>query len=93
MSMLDGFSIYNQLLVLEEDRPNIAFITPWERYVYAHIPFGLKKCLFLCIELMANVFKNLKYHWMYNNPEISRPNMGCINQERYYRLLVSRIVR
>ena len=42
MSMLDGFSGYNQVLVAEEDRENKAFITPWETYAYARIPFGLK---------------------------------------------------
>jgi hypothetical protein len=42
MSMLDGFSGYNQVLVVEEDRAKTAFITPWETYAYARMPFGLK---------------------------------------------------
>jgi len=42
MSMLDGFFGYNQVLVAEEDRPKMTFITPWETYVYPRIPFGLK---------------------------------------------------
>jgi ribonuclease HI len=42
MSMLDGFSGYNQVLVAEEDREKTTFITPWETYAYARIPFGLK---------------------------------------------------
>jgi hypothetical protein len=42
MSMLDGFSGYNQVLVAEEDMPKMTFITPWEMYVYAQMPFGLK---------------------------------------------------
>ena len=42
MSMLDGFFGYNQVLVAEEDRENTTFITPWETYAYARIPFGLK---------------------------------------------------
>jgi hypothetical protein len=40
--MLDGFSGYNQILVVEEDREKTTFITPWETYAYARIPFGLK---------------------------------------------------
>jgi hypothetical protein len=42
MSMLDGFSGYNQVLVAEEDRENKTFITPWETYSYSIMPFGLK---------------------------------------------------
>ena len=42
MSMLDGFSGYNQVLVAEEDGENMTFIMPWETYAYARIPFGLK---------------------------------------------------
>jgi hypothetical protein len=42
MSMLDGFSRYNQVLVSEEDREKTTFITPWETYAYSRMPFGLK---------------------------------------------------
>jgi hypothetical protein len=42
MSMLDGFLGYNQVLVVEEDREKTSFITPWETYAYAKMPFGLK---------------------------------------------------
>jgi len=41
MSMLDGFFDYNQVLVAEEDREKKTFITPWEAYAYARMPFGL----------------------------------------------------
>ena len=42
MSMLDGFSRYNQVLVAKKDMPNTAFVTPWGTYAYINIPFGLK---------------------------------------------------
>jgi hypothetical protein len=42
MSMLDGFSSYNQVLVAKEDRPKTLFVTPWGTYAYVKIPFGLK---------------------------------------------------
>jgi hypothetical protein len=42
MSMLDGFSGYNQVLVAEEDRPKTTFVTPWGTYSYVCMPFGLK---------------------------------------------------
>jgi hypothetical protein len=35
ISMLNGFSVYNQVLVVEEDKENTTFITPWETYAYA----------------------------------------------------------
>jgi hypothetical protein len=30
------------MLVAEEDRPKTDFVTPWENYVYVHMPFELK---------------------------------------------------
>jgi hypothetical protein len=33
---------YNKVLFVEEDRENTTFITPWETYAYAQMPFGLK---------------------------------------------------
>jgi hypothetical protein len=42
MSIIDGFSGYNQVLVAEEDKEKTTFITPWEIYTYAWISFGLK---------------------------------------------------
>jgi hypothetical protein len=34
MSMLDGFSGYNQVLVKEDDQLKTAFTTPWGTYKY-----------------------------------------------------------
>lgn len=41
MSMLYGFSGYNQVLVKEEDRPKTSFTTPWGTFEYLRMPFGL----------------------------------------------------
>jgi hypothetical protein len=41
MSMLDGFSRYNQVLVKEDDQLKTAFTTPWGTYKYLRMPFGL----------------------------------------------------
>jgi hypothetical protein len=41
MSMLDGFSGYNQVLVDKQDMYKTAFITPWGTYSYIRMPFGL----------------------------------------------------
>jgi hypothetical protein len=39
--MIDGFSGYNQIFVLPEDREKTTFTTPWGTFMYAKIPFGL----------------------------------------------------
>ena len=41
MSMIDGFSGYNQVSVLPKGREKIAFTTPWDTFMYAKMPFGL----------------------------------------------------
>jgi hypothetical protein len=41
MSILDGFSGYNQVLVSSEDRHKMNFITPWRTHAYVRIPFRL----------------------------------------------------
>jgi hypothetical protein len=39
-SLLDGFSSYNQVLVLEEDRLKITFRTKWGTFTYKRMPLG-----------------------------------------------------
>jgi hypothetical protein len=41
MSMIDGFSDYNQISFHEDDREKSAFTTPWGTFMYDKIPFGL----------------------------------------------------
>jgi len=41
LSMLDGFSGYNQIMVDKEDREKTSFTTPWGTFMYARMPFGL----------------------------------------------------
>ena len=41
MSMMDGFSGYNQVVVLPEDQNKTAFTTPWGTFMYSRMPFGL----------------------------------------------------
>jgi hypothetical protein len=41
MSMIDGFSGYNQVFVLPEDREKTSFTTPWGTFMYAKMSFGL----------------------------------------------------
>ena len=41
LSLLDGFSRYNQVLVSKEDRLKTTFRTKWGTYAYDKIPFKL----------------------------------------------------
>jgi len=41
ISLLDGFSSYNQILVHLEDQAKTVFTTPWGTFMYVKMPFGL----------------------------------------------------
>jgi hypothetical protein len=41
ISMLDGYSGYNQISIFEEDKKKTAFTTPWGTFMYDKMPFGL----------------------------------------------------
>ena len=41
ISLLDGFSGYNQVLVVPSDQIKTAFTTPWGTFMYVKMPFGL----------------------------------------------------
>ena len=41
MSMLDGLSGYNQVLLKREDQLKTVFTTPWGTFMYLRMPFGL----------------------------------------------------
>jgi hypothetical protein len=41
LSMLDGFSGYNKVLVHPEDQEKTKFTTPWGTFMYPKMPFGL----------------------------------------------------
>jgi hypothetical protein len=41
ISILDGYSGYNQILVMEEDKKKTIFTTPWGNFMYEKMPFGL----------------------------------------------------
>lgn len=41
ISLLDGFSGYNQVLLHPDDQDKTAFTTPWGTFMYLKIPFAL----------------------------------------------------
>ena len=42
ISLLDGFSSFNQILVHPDDQDKTSFTTPWGPFKYVKIPFGFK---------------------------------------------------
>jgi hypothetical protein len=41
MSMLDGYSGYNQISIVEEDKKKTTLTTPWGTFMYKKMPFRL----------------------------------------------------
>ena len=41
MSMIDGFSGYNQIFIHEDDKEKTMFTTPWGTLMYDKMAFGL----------------------------------------------------
>jgi hypothetical protein len=41
ISMLDGYSGYNKISLMEEDKKKTTFTTPWGTFMYEKMPFGL----------------------------------------------------
>ena len=41
ISMMDGFSGYNQIAMHPDDREKTTFTTPWGTFMYDKMPFGL----------------------------------------------------
>jgi len=41
MSMIDGFSGYNQIAIHQDDKEKMAFTTPWGTFMYDKMPFVL----------------------------------------------------
>ena len=59
MSMLDGFSGYNQVVIQEEDRHKTTFTTPWGTFEYLRMPFGLLNAGATFERAMDYAFKEL----------------------------------
>jgi len=60
MSLLDGYSGYNQILVHEDDHGKTSFTIPWGTFHYAKMPFGLKNTGATFQQAMDIAFSNEK---------------------------------
>jgi hypothetical protein len=64
MSMLDGFSGYNQIMVHPDDQEEMTFTTPWGTFMYAKLPFWLMNAGEMFQRDMAIDFADEKYKFI-----------------------------
>ena len=79
MSMLDGFSGYNQVLVNKEDQHKTTFTTPWGTYKFLRMPFGLLNAGATFQRAMDFSFKELIGKII----EIYQDDLTIFSKERY----------
>ncbi|RDX87775.1 hypothetical protein CR513_30710, partial [Mucuna pruriens] len=60
-SFMDGFSGYNQIMMLPEDREKMMFITLWGTFCYKVIPFGLKNARATYQRAMVTLFHDMMH--------------------------------
>jgi hypothetical protein len=59
MSLLDGFSGYNQIRIKRDDKYKITFTTRWGTFSYEHMSFGLSNAGVAFQRAMQTTFNNL----------------------------------
>jgi len=64
LSLMDGFSGYNQIMIVEEDQHKITFTCPWGTYCWRVMPFGLKNAGATYQRAMTVIFHDLFHHMM-----------------------------
>jgi hypothetical protein len=64
MSMIDGFSGYNQIAVHEDDKQNTVFTTLWGTFMYDKMPFGLMNAGATFQRVMDIAFVGEKYKFI-----------------------------
>ena len=88
MSMLDGFSGYNQVLLKREDQLKTAFTTPWGTFMYLRMPFGLMNVGATFQRAMDFAFRDLIQKII----EIYQDDLTVVSKERKDHLSHLRIV-
>lgn len=61
MSLLDGYSGYNHILVHEDDQDKTAFTPPWGTFKYEKMPFYLQNARATFQRAMDIAFANEKH--------------------------------
>ncbi|RDY12620.1 hypothetical protein CR513_02556, partial [Mucuna pruriens] len=60
-SFMDGFSGYNHILMADEDREKMTFITFWGTFCYKVMPFGLKNAGETYQRVMVTMFQDMMH--------------------------------
>ena len=60
-SFMDGFSGYNQIMMVVMDKIKTAFITEWGTYCYKVMPFGLKNVRATYQRVVTALFHNMMH--------------------------------
>ena len=58
---MDGFSSYNQIKMVEEDKAKTAFTTHWGTYAYDVMPFDLKNAGATYQRAMVTLFHDMMH--------------------------------
>lgn len=61
LSLMDGFSIYNQIKIVPEDQEKMAFTCPWGTYCWNVMPFGLKNAGATYQRAMTTIFDDMMH--------------------------------
>jgi ribonuclease HI len=88
MSMLDGFSGYNQVLLKREDQLKTAFTTPWGTFMYLRMSFGLMNVGATFQRAMRFAFRDLIQKII----EIYQDDLTVVSKDRKDHLSHLRIV-
>jgi hypothetical protein len=88
MSMLDGFSGYNQVLLKREDQLKTTFTTPWVAFMYLKIPFGLMNAGETFQRAVDFAFRDLIWKII----EIYQDDHTVVSKERKYHISHLKIV-
>ena len=59
LTLMDGFSGYNQIKIAKEDQHKTTFTTPWGTFCYQVMPFGLKNAGATYQRAMTTIFHDL----------------------------------
>jgi hypothetical protein len=60
-SFMDGFSGYNHIRMVEEDKEKTTFVTPWGTFCYKVMPFGLKNAGATYQRAMVTLFHDMMH--------------------------------
>ena len=78
LSFMDGFSMYNQIMMALEDMEKTSFITEWGTYCYRVMPFGLKNAGATYQRAITTLFHDM----MHRDVEVYVDDMIVKSQDR-----------